>query len=80
MRATAWVCAWAPANASRSTTPDGTRGPGAKEDVENPAAALAAVKVRAAGRQLTAEERAKLVGKGDPTENPRSKRKKKANE
>ncbi len=60
--------------------PDGTRGPGAKEDVENPAAALAAVKVRAAGRQLTAEERAKLVGKGDPTENPRSKRKKKANE
>lgn len=57
-------------------TKEGTRGPGSKEDVENPAAALAAVKVRAAGRQLTAEELAKLVGKSEPTEKPRNKKKK----
>ena len=58
---------------------DGTRGPGAREDVPDEAYALLLIKARAEGRQPTEAEMAKLkqqaAGKGDSADVPSAKKK-----
>ena len=59
---------------------DGTQGPGAKEGVADAGFSLAAIKARAAGRQLTEAELAQMKKpSGDPggaTEDPAPRKKK----
>ena len=59
---------------------DGTRGPGAREDVPDEAYALLLIKARAEGRQPTEAEMAKLkqqaAGRGDSADAPSAKKKK----
>ncbi len=50
--------------------PDGTKGPGAREDVSDPAYSLLLVKARSEGRQLTDEEMAKLKQQADAKGSP----------
>ena len=61
---------------------DGTRGPGASEDVADETYALLLIKARAEGRQLTEAEMAKLkqqaAGKDDSAGAPATKKKRKA--
>jgi hypothetical protein len=58
---------------------DGTQGPGAKEGVADAGFSLAAIKARAAGRQLTEAELAQMKkpsgDPGDATENPAPRKK-----